>query len=512
MNRRISELLRAALVVVCAWGGAVTAAPAPATKPSAPATRPAKALSPEEQKLVKLRDLSKTAVLALEGRKLDAAETALVEALVIDPDNYTNVYNMACLRALQGKSDDALAYLERAADAGFTDFVHLERDPDLNSLRELARYKKLVANRDVYQKKDADRALASLKKQFGDKYLYEVDSPNKLVYVANTDAPTLAAVKKWLTAQAKSQWAELFDNKPDEYIVILLPSAADYKKLIRQPGVEGVYMPQARTLIARRLGQVMTHEFTHAMHAGDLDKSKQEHPIWVIEGIASMYEAGQFEGERLVPRDNYRLWFLQSAHKSGRLIPLEKLIKMEQDELVKNATLGYGQSSSVMLYLYDQGLLKPFYQAFKAGLDKDPTGKAALEKVSGKPLKQFEKEWQAWMARRNPPAMSTGPDGAFLGVRFSQENDGLKIDEVVANGPAAKAGIKQADVIVGLGETDVRDQMSLMPMLKELQPGESVKFKVRRGQAYLDIAVTLGKRDDAAPARRPEVPRGRGRG
>jgi len=353
--------------------------------------------------------------------------------------------------------------------------------------------------------------MGTLRKQFGDKYLYEVDQANKLVFVANTDVATLVSVKKWLVAQAKSQWNDLFENKPDEYIVILLPSQVDYRKLIKQPGVEGIYMPAARTLIARRLGQVMTHEFTHAMHAGDLDRSAQEHPIWIIEGIASMYEAAQFEGEKLVPRDNYRLWFLQAALKSNRLVPLERLFKQEQEEFVKNATLCYGQASSVMLYLYDTGLLKPFYQAFKSTIEQDPTGKAALEKVTGKTLKQFEKDWQTWMGQRTPPAMNTGPDGPFLGVRFSQETDGLKVDEVIPNGPAAKAGFKALDIIVGLGESDVRDQMSLMPMLKELQPGEQVKFKIRRGQMYMEIPLTLGRRDGKLPEKAPVPPRRNGR-
>ncbi len=518
MNR-INSLLRrpVALILAFSLAAAVLAAPSTATRPTTqPATRPTTqaatqpaskpsraALTPEQQKELKLRELTRKAILALEARKFDVAEAALNEALVLEPDNYTNIYNMACLKSLKGNLDDAMAHLERACDAGFTDFLHIEQDSDLNNLRKLPRYLTLINSKDLYQKKDADRAIVTLRKQFGDKYLYELDPADKLVFVANTDPGTLTAVKKWLIAQAKSQWAELFANKPDQYIVVLLPSAADYRKLIRQPGVEGIYMPEVRTLIARRLGQVMTHEFTHAMHAGDLDRSAQEHPIWIIEGLASMYEAGQFEGEKLVPHDNFRLWYLQAAHRSARLIPLERLLKYQQPEFVKNANLAYGQASSVMLYLYETGLLKKFYETFKAGIEKDPTGKVAIETVSGKTLKEFEKDWQTWMSHRVPPAMNTGPEGPFLGVRFSQENDGLKIDEVVSNSPAAKAGIKTSDVIVGLNELDVRDQMSLMPLLKLHAPGEQVTLKVRRGTVYLDVPLTLGRRDGRMPATVP---------
>jgi len=64
----------------------------------------------------------------------------------------------------------------------------------------------MMAAKDKYQKKDAEREITNLKKILGDKYIYEVDTSAKLIFAANTDAETLTAVKKWLSAQAKSQW------------------------------------------------------------------------------------------------------------------------------------------------------------------------------------------------------------------------------------------------------------------------------------------------------------------
>jgi hypothetical protein len=475
----------------------------PTTK-SAAATQPQ--LTPEQQKAKQVRDLTRKSLDLFKQKKYAQVEEVLAEALILEPDNATNIYNMACVKAVTNRPNDAMAYLERAADAGFTDFIHIDQDPDLASLKSLPRYKRLIAAKDEYQKRDAERAVDSLRKQFGNKYLFDVDTDAKLIFAANTDSQTLAAVKHWLTAQAKSQWAQLFEHKPDQYVAIVLPSLADYRKIIRQPGVEGIYMHGARMLIARRLGQVMTHEFTHALHAGDLDPLGQEHPIWIVEGIASLFEAGQFEGETLVPKDNYRLWFLQQAARTKRLIPLDKLITWKQSQFVANANLGYGEASSVMLYLYETRLLKPFYDAYKANFDKDPSGKATIEQVTGKPFKQFEQDWIAWMSKRTPPAMTTGPDGAFLGVQFAQENDGLKIEQVVGKSPAASAGIKAGDVIVGLNDLDVRDQQSLMPILKEFKPGDSVVFKLRRGEEYLQLPLVLGRRDGrtvAPPATGP---------
>jgi hypothetical protein len=261
-------------------------------------------------------------------------------------------------------------------------------------------------------------------------------------------------------------------------------------------------------LIARRLGQIMTHEFTHALHAGDLDAVGQEHPIWIVEGLASLFEAARFDDSgKLVPSDNYRLWYLRAAYREQTLMPLEQLITWDQRQFVRNANLGYGAASSVMMYLYDLGLLRRFYDTYKANFEKDPTGRIAIEIVSGKPLAQFDRDWQAWMMKRTPPAMHTGPEGVYMGVAFGNANDGLKVEEVEKNSPADRAGIKVADVIVGMNNLDIRDQVSLMPLLKEMKPGDKVLFKIRRGNQYLDLPFTLGQRgkspQPAAAATRP---------
>src|SRR6185436_12485513 len=453
-----ARLLIRAIFGLLVLGGFVLAAPSnpPATQP---ATRPAE---PRAGDVRKLRQLSRKALEAAKAGRLEEAEGALGQALVIDPNNSTNLYNMACIKALRGRSDAAIDYLERAAVEGFTDFNHLERDTDLNSLRQLDRYKLFVARKADWQRKAADKVITMLRKDFGDGYLYEVDEADKLIFATNTDAQTLTAVKKWLSAQARSQWAQLFDHKPDQYISVILPSQEDYKLIVSRPEVGGFYNPENHILIAQRLGQIMTHEFTHAMHNADLEALGQEHPIWLTEGLAVLYEAGQFEDGVLMPADNFRLIALKRAAPQGRLIPFEKLFKMDQRAFVGNATIAYGESGSLLLYLHTKNLLRKFYDAFKAGYDKDKTGAAALVEVTGMQLNEVEKDWRAWMMKRTPPAMITGQNGVVLGVKFEQENDGLKVEQAYPLGPAARAGIKEGDVVVGINDIDARDQQSFM--------------------------------------------------
>lgn len=526
MPRRIACQI---LVILLSLSGALVAAPeSGTTRPTAPATRPAASvarpsstatgpaatqpakLSPQQAKALekKVLDLTRKSIELLEKSKLAEAEPVLQEALKLDPLHTTNLYNYACLLALRGDRDDAVLYLEKAADAGWIDFVHLARDPDLNSLREMPSFKKFLDNKPLYQKRSAEKVVETLRKQFGDDYLYELDTERKLIFATNTDQTTLDEIKHWLTAQANSQWQQLFEHRPDTYISVVLPSAADYRKIVKMPGVGGFYSDSAKLLICQRLGQTMTHEFTHALHAGDIAPLGQDHPIWIVEGFASMFEAAQFEGDQLVPQDNFRLNMLQNANRGKKLIPLAALIAMEQPEFVKKANLAYGQASSVMLYLYEKKLLRPFYDLYKKTYDKDASGKLALEAVTRQSLPEFEKTWTAWMMARKPVPSSTGGDGVVIGARLGDGTDGIKVEQVVPNGPADKAGVKNGDVLVGIADAQVRDYQSFVPMLMQFKAGEKVVIKIRRDGTYLDLPLTLGRRSElltpqAPPSTRP---------
>src|SRR5439155_16687756 len=138
----------------------------------------------------------------------------------------------------------------------------------------------------------------------------------------------------------------------------------------------------------------------------------------------TMYESGHFENDVLVPGENYRLISLKQAAVRGRLIPFDRLLRMDQRAFVGNATIAYGESGSLLHYLYSKDLLRKFYDTYKAGYDQDKTGAEALVEVCGMPLKQLEREWEEWMMQRTLPTLETGQNGVVLGVRFGHGNDG----------------------------------------------------------------------------------------
>jgi len=55
------------------------------------------------------------------------------------------------------------------------------------------------------------------------------------------------------------------------------------------------------------MGSILTHEFTHALHFADQEGRGQEHPIWIAEGLATLFESSKLLGGHAVPQANYRL-------------------------------------------------------------------------------------------------------------------------------------------------------------------------------------------------------------
>ncbi|MCZ6688433.1 MAG: tetratricopeptide repeat protein [Planctomycetota bacterium] len=72
------------------------------------------------------------------------AEKEFLKALEIDPLNKLAHYNLACTYSLWGKTDEALRSLGLALENGFRKFRHMEKDEDLDPIRDDERYKELL--------------------------------------------------------------------------------------------------------------------------------------------------------------------------------------------------------------------------------------------------------------------------------------------------------------------------------------------------------------------------------
>ena len=93
-------------------------------------------------------------------------------------------------------------------------------------------------------------------------------------------------------------------------------------------------------------------------------------------------------------------------------------------------------------------------------------------------------------ASSNEPAGRPG-----LGFRpgYDSQADGCLVESVNEGGPAAKAGIRDGDVIIELGESMVIDVRSYSQALQQLTIGEKVMVRVIRGNDILHLEATVGR-------------------
>jgi S1-C subfamily serine protease len=76
------------------------------------------------------------------------------------------------------------------------------------------------------------------------------------------------------------------------------------------------------------------------------------------------------------------------------------------------------------------------------------------------------------------------------------DDQGVLVDDVVDDSPAANAGLKHGDVIVAFQGDAVHEVKDLTKAVRKASPGDEVAVTVLRDGKRQDLKVTLGERDD----------------
>ena len=105
-----------------------------------------------------------------------------------------------------------------------------------------------------------------------------------------------------------------------------------------------------------------------------------------------------------------------------------------------------------------------------------------------------------------PRAQAAQP--GYLGVHLQEldssmakalqldDESGVLISEVVEDGPAAKAGLEDGDVILGFDGKDIGTTSDLMKAVRKSEAGDEVELKILRGGKEKSFDVTLGEREE----------------
>jgi hypothetical protein len=162
-------------------------------------------------------------------------------------------------------------------------------------------------------------------------------------------------------------------------------------------------------LVVHEAGRSLQHEITHVLHHNHMDAIEQIHPLWIQEGLATLYELFELhpDGGVLFPpndRDALAIYLLNR----DRLIPLAELMTMSDDDFRDRADLRYAQVRSIFRFLATQGHLAEWYRAYVNLYDLDSTGAKALEQAFDMRLEQIDRLWRDWIISPQTPPDDAG--------------------------------------------------------------------------------------------------------
>lgn len=449
----------------------------------------------------RLRTLHREASRRHQAKDYQGAIALYQELLELSPDDATALYNVACGYSLLGARTEAVLFLERAVAAGFTDFAHIRSDSDLDALRQEPGYLRLLADEAVWLRKAAAQAttrlLATLKARGckGD-YQVFVDPERNFVFLHTKTQERLDAARKQLDEYARLQWRDLFRNRIVQPLHIVLLAREDNAAMLEN-GVGGYFNPQTNQLVCGDLpsmtlsrSNVVVHEFTHALHFADQSARGQPHPIWLIEGLASLFESAVVTEDKLVPRHSARLATVRAAVQRGQAIPWRRIMQMSQPTFLQDAGLAYAQARYMLFYMWEQGLLKRFYDEYThtASFQGDRTALESFEVAFGRPIDEVERDWRAWVLKQQEPPIP------FIGVRTEAAEGGCRVVVIVPGSGAERAGLKVGDVLTSADGSPLRTPDDVLEVLSTREVGDQVVFELVRGEAPQSVTVTLGAR------------------
>jgi predicted esterase len=201
-------MIRAAYSRTCirfAWALLITMMACPAfADPPAPASQPAAFANPFERQQ-QLRALLTQLQSQFAGAQWQDSLTTLDDLEKLAPGDPTIFYNRACALARLGRSHDAIDALNKSVDAGFSDAVHIQNDPDLQTLHADPGFQPVLDK--------ANKAVAATYAQFP--YEKGADIPDVKTIEGNPIDGLRYRLRMSKTATA---------DKPDRLVIWLHPS------------------------------------------------------------------------------------------------------------------------------------------------------------------------------------------------------------------------------------------------------------------------------------------------
>ena len=174
-------------------------------------------------------------------------------------------------------------------------------------------------------------------------------------------------------------------------------------------------------------------------------------------------------------------------------------IETYEDFIQTDASINPGNSGGPLLNIYGEVIgINTAIVAAGQGIGFAIPVNMAKNVVSQ--LMQKGKVSRGWLGVSIQPVTSELAESFGL-----KKAGGALISDVMAGSPAAKAGLKQGDVITRFNGKEIKDSKQLQLVVAETPAGKSVSVELIRASKPLSLSVTVGNSDNAtAAANRPE--------
>ena len=505
-------ICRARAILIATLGAlAITASAAAfasqATPPGSGSSKTKAPAEPGTNTTIPSKSSTSDAALDAALRARDFAEIdRIVSARITDGRREaTDLYNGACALAQLGRNEEAEKRLLDAVKAGFRDFDAMEEDPDLEPIRSSQTYAAIMEARERVERgvernpsprSKSSRGptldpLAVWRAAHGDEYRYEIDADRGLAYATFLEEASHTRMKEMLDALGAHLVEDYFGKAPDDPVLVAIVRPEDARKYLERDEIKGMYLHESRRLVARDTGQSLQHEFVHLLHFAHMERSGQRHPIWVQEGLASLYENYTIRADGSIEfHPNIRFNIARKQVLSKTSTSWKELFALRPQAFMADAERLYPQVRAIFEFLAREGKLIDFYKALGATSRDDPDGSSAMERTFGLPLTKIEERWKKWMIDRGAIDDTVSRRDASLGLTAEDAGDGVRIRSFVIKSAAKAAGLRVGDVIFAIDGVRVSNREELVLAVARLDVGHAIRVDYRRDGHELSAEVS----------------------
>ncbi|OGF44891.1 MAG: hypothetical protein A2231_03970 [Candidatus Firestonebacteria bacterium RIFOXYA2_FULL_40_8] len=345
----------------------------------------------------------------LKNKEYDMAREIADKALLESPSDPQLLMQKAVLCATLKQDEEAAKYIEEAFLQGYFDITFVIEREEFKGLIKKGLLQNFLKNKNEIIKKGRKILLAKVKKELASYYEVRIPETNVILYTDIKDNARIKNLKHSMVTAANFAKEELKIEKSEFPILWVMSESRDVNKALigtlfgTSSGFEGVFVPAFGIFFSDTLTGYGTfvHEYMHALHSGDQALVFQQHPRWLTEMLSTTFETLKWNYVKEKVEVKYRSERLDTLviHFSrGKHAGLEKIITDEKG-WNKDVDIGvfYAAVRYLGIYLYSENLLGTFYKEYKKNYKDDRSGVKAFEKVTGKKIAEFEKDWERWL-------------------------------------------------------------------------------------------------------------------